>query len=66
MMQTEPGDRESVTQLDESLWKAWRVKDRRKEERAAARWSIAVKCFWLAAILLAVFRTRTVWIRFCG
>jgi hypothetical protein len=45
---------ETVNELDASVLRAWRIKDRRRNEREAAGRFMAVKCFCIAALMAAV------------
>ncbi|MBZ5586745.1 MAG: hypothetical protein LAQ30_32070 [Acidobacteriia bacterium] len=59
MEHIEPIGPESVTHVDESLWKTWQERSRLRDERAAASRGIVLKCFGIAALLVAVL----FWIR---
>ena len=54
MSYTEPITAESVTKIDESVWKVWQYRSRLKSERAAGARLAAVRIFSAAALLGAL------------
>jgi hypothetical protein len=54
MEHTELFSSQAVTKLDDSVWRGWQQRDRRRDERAAASRVVAVNCCSAAALLAAL------------